>query len=737
MNPDAQDIVNRARQALRENNYEEAATELNALLAQDPRNVEALNGIAVINLRQSKFQGALSLLMEAVDADPMREEIHYNIASVHKGLGNLKAASMAYARALEINPDYAPAYKRLATIYEQLGEHNKAAKVFRQCIARTPEDPALHFNYGVALQALERSDEAAAEFQAAAEQARALVEQEPGNAAAWTILEAVEHPEAAQQVIEDTETGVLFNEENEETEPAPDDAFPAGEEIPLVEDNFSLETPPEAATEAAVLPEADLAVEAEIPPETSDVEMDFLELESLEFDSFETLASESLETAAEMEEATPETETPPEMEEAATAAAPDSELSLNEAISLDEEISIFDENVSLDTEDTDAEDTAGESVADFTFEPEAETLPEPVDAEVPDITLPEAEPLDFAAFAPEPEEAVEPAPIAEVEIPETETPPETEEAAIAAVPDSELSFDEEISLDEEIPVFDENVSLDTADTGMEDTTGEGAADFTFEPEAEALPEPVDAEVLDIMLPEAEPLDFTAFEPETETPPETEEAAIAAVPDSELSFDEAISFDEEISIFDENVSLDTADTGMEDTAGDSVADFTFEPEAETLPEPVDAEEPDIMLPEAEALDFAAFEPEAETPPETEEAAMTAVPDSELSFDEAISFDEEIPVFDETVSLDATDTGTEDTAGESAFEAFAPETENAEQAMPAPAPVHSPAVSGRKTPGTGKPSEKEIIEMMLYLKNLTAVLPENKREKFMNSDERLSL
>jgi hypothetical protein len=276
---------------------------------------------------------------------------------------------------------------------------------------------------------------------------------------------------------------------------------------------------------------------------------------------------------------------------------------------------------------------------------------------MPDITLPEAEPLDFEPFA---EEAPEREATVEAMPDFAESAPETEEVAMAAAPDSELSLGEEISFDEEIPQFDESFP---ADATTEDATGDNVADFTFEPETEAPPETVNAEMPDITLPEAEPLDFEPFaaeapEPEVtvEAMPDFEEsmleAAVAAVSDSELSLDGEISFDEEILQFDENLPVDTVDTVTEDATGDDVVGFTFEPEAEVPPEPVNAEIPDITLPEAAA-------------------------------------------------------------------------------------VSSPAIFGRKTPGTGKPSGKEIVEMMLYLKNLTAVLPESKREKFINSDERLSL
>ena len=63
---------------------DEAADTFSTLLAKNPRDVEALNNIAVIYRRQDKLQDALGSLMEAIDIDPTKAEFHYNIGNIHK-----------------------------------------------------------------------------------------------------------------------------------------------------------------------------------------------------------------------------------------------------------------------------------------------------------------------------------------------------------------------------------------------------------------------------------------------------------------------------------------------------------------------------------------------------------------------------------------------------------------------------------------------------------------------------
>jgi len=73
----------------------EAVDQFLTLIARDPKDIEALNNVAVIYNRLGKFQEALDYLQEAIEIDPVKVEFHYNIGNIHKQKGNLKAASMA------------------------------------------------------------------------------------------------------------------------------------------------------------------------------------------------------------------------------------------------------------------------------------------------------------------------------------------------------------------------------------------------------------------------------------------------------------------------------------------------------------------------------------------------------------------------------------------------------------------------------------------------------------------
>ena len=146
---------------------EEAADEFTALMAANPRDVESMNNLAVIYRRQDKLQEALIVLLDAVEIDPSRAEFHFNIGNIQKQLGNLKAASMSYARVVELSPDYVHAYNNLGTIYDQLKEYDKAYTMFRKGLALDRNNPTLHYNYGIALEANGRLEDAMNEYKSA------------------------------------------------------------------------------------------------------------------------------------------------------------------------------------------------------------------------------------------------------------------------------------------------------------------------------------------------------------------------------------------------------------------------------------------------------------------------------------------------------------------------------------------------------------------------------------------
>ncbi|MDR1352245.1 MAG: tetratricopeptide repeat protein [Treponema sp.] len=157
-------------------NLEDAAAAFNALLAENSRDTDVLNNLAIVYLRQEKFQDALGALLDAIDADPTKAEFQYNLGKVYKQLGNFKSAAMACAKAVESDPSLVPAYINLGAMYCLLREFGKAANIFKKGLDLDPASGVLRANYDAALkakQAAESPDGRSAEELSAADIAEA------------------------------------------------------------------------------------------------------------------------------------------------------------------------------------------------------------------------------------------------------------------------------------------------------------------------------------------------------------------------------------------------------------------------------------------------------------------------------------------------------------------------------------------------------------------------------------
>ncbi|MDR1466136.1 MAG: tetratricopeptide repeat protein [Treponema sp.] len=147
----------------------EAEAELLVMIEKDPRDVEALNVLAMVYRKQSKLKDALGIFNEALELDQNRAEFYYHIAGIQILEGDLKAAFMAYAKVIEFDPSFAPAYNNLGVVYFESYEYNKAVNILRKGVSLSGKDPKLHFNYAIALSEVNMLSEAAHEYEAALE----------------------------------------------------------------------------------------------------------------------------------------------------------------------------------------------------------------------------------------------------------------------------------------------------------------------------------------------------------------------------------------------------------------------------------------------------------------------------------------------------------------------------------------------------------------------------------------
>ncbi len=215
------------------------------------------------------FDAALAEYMENQEFLGDQPGAHLNMAVVYTNLGEIGKAERAYQTALRLDPRFVPAMINFAMLCHQQGRKDEAEQQFRKVIELEPElaeayyslglllaeneqrleeasrflaeaaklapqNPRIHYNYGLALQKLGRADEAEKALRAAHqlsptstdflnalailytqqkdwERARAYAEQliqlEPGNPQWGALLEFIQREAKEDKKVEADRTG--------------------------------------------------------------------------------------------------------------------------------------------------------------------------------------------------------------------------------------------------------------------------------------------------------------------------------------------------------------------------------------------------------------------------------------------------------------------------------------------------------------------------------------------------
>lgn len=104
------------------------AAAANKVLGEDPKNLEALNTLAVHYYNAGKFGLAKIVLRRALNDYKDVPALHNNLGVIFFSEGEQKQAIASYKRALEINQNYPVASANLGSIYLDYRDYKKAAQ---------------------------------------------------------------------------------------------------------------------------------------------------------------------------------------------------------------------------------------------------------------------------------------------------------------------------------------------------------------------------------------------------------------------------------------------------------------------------------------------------------------------------------------------------------------------------------------------------------------------------------
>lgn len=157
-------IVERALALHRAGAVMEAARLYSAVLAQEPRNVDALRYLAMIFCQQGQFQKGIDLLRQALDIAPQSGSTHNLLGRAQHRIGELEAALASFEAAVAFQPDLADAHGSRGSVLSDLGRLDEAIESYDRALALNPGSFEDWCNRGIALHVLDRDKDALASF---------------------------------------------------------------------------------------------------------------------------------------------------------------------------------------------------------------------------------------------------------------------------------------------------------------------------------------------------------------------------------------------------------------------------------------------------------------------------------------------------------------------------------------------------------------------------------------------
>ena len=161
-----QPLLDRAFDALQLGKLEEAHRDYSRLLKDDPRNVDALLGLASIALRKDQPDQALSYFQKILEFDP-------NDAAAQAGIINLRGQNdpaLAESRlktALSSQPESGPLHFALGNLYARQQRWSEAQQAYFKAYTSEGENPDYLYNLAVSLDHLHQNKLAAQYYQMA------------------------------------------------------------------------------------------------------------------------------------------------------------------------------------------------------------------------------------------------------------------------------------------------------------------------------------------------------------------------------------------------------------------------------------------------------------------------------------------------------------------------------------------------------------------------------------------
>ncbi|MBC7421777.1 MAG: tetratricopeptide repeat protein [Bdellovibrio sp.] len=159
--PIASSMYAALNESIKQQNDEQIQKASGEILTQNPKDLRALNSLALVYYKRGRFEAAQYLLNKALSANPKSSEVYGNLGTVMLAKGDRREAVKMFRKALEINPDDSLVGANLGAIYVQEKDYNKALLALEIPVRKGMKDQKVLNNYAISLVAKARPKEAA------------------------------------------------------------------------------------------------------------------------------------------------------------------------------------------------------------------------------------------------------------------------------------------------------------------------------------------------------------------------------------------------------------------------------------------------------------------------------------------------------------------------------------------------------------------------------------------------
>ncbi len=145
---------------LQSGRLQDAELVFQSVLSMDPKNVNALQLLGIIQFQTGRSKEGEQLLRRAIKQRPNIADLHYNLGNMLDQQGKLKQALMAFENAIKLGLSNDQIHNNLGMVQSKLGKFKEAENSFRKAININPKNPSALSNYGLLMRKTNRQDQA-------------------------------------------------------------------------------------------------------------------------------------------------------------------------------------------------------------------------------------------------------------------------------------------------------------------------------------------------------------------------------------------------------------------------------------------------------------------------------------------------------------------------------------------------------------------------------------------------